>query len=191
MSTFYYYKIDNANNDTSLEQLIQVGSRALRFKFQWAIASEEQFDMVVKYLKDKADTDPILRSSGDYDRSYDWYTYYYSLVGVDLDAWLATDPELPNSIKTASTVARQKELLNLNISEAQTLRPIILLYTEVMRWQFSVSTSDTDTIAGVVESGGWYRNQDTKYSFMFYTNRDVITKDSLSEVYIVFEVYDE
>ena len=184
----YYYKLDVDSSETSVTQMIQAGTKTIQFDFQWAVASEEQFNLVARYLTNKANTDPLY-DDGEYDRSYDWYTYYMDLAGVDLDTWLDTNPILPHSIY-GLTRSRQKSLLRLNITEAQSLQPAILLYTEVLKWQFTATVSG-DTTVGYVQPGGWYRNQDNSYSFRFLSGQTRIGKEDLSNVYIVFEVYDE
>lgn len=186
----YYYKIDNANNETDFTQLIRVGSRTLEFRFQWAIVSEEQFDIVVRYLRQKANTDPILRRNGNYDREYNWYVYYMNLVGLDLNEWLDSGPELPASI-VHKPRNKQLALLKSFIKEVRTLQPAVLLYADVLKWGFKMTCDDLPTTVGNVQPGGWYHNQSDKLSFRFTSKLDNIDKESISQVVIEFEVYDE
>lgn len=186
----YYYKIDNQNNEDNFTQLIRVGSRTLEFHFQWAIVSEEQFKIVVEYLKKKADTDPILRRNGNYDREYDWYSFYIALVGVDLEEWLDGDPELPTSL-ISKTRTKQLSLVRTYIKEVLALQPAVDLYTDLLKWGFQMTCDDLDTAVGNVQPGGWYHNQDTKLAFRFTSEIDYIGRNDISQVIIEFEVYDE
>lgn len=186
----YYYKIDNSSESRSFTQLIQVGMRTLEFHFQWAIVSEEQFRLIVNYLNRRANTDPILRRNGNYDRDYNWYTYYIDLVGTNLEEWLGGNPEIPESL-IGKTRAKQLSLLRMYIGEAISLQPAVRLYTDLLRWGFRMTCDDLDTVVGFVQPGGWYHNQDSKLSFRFTSAMEDINEESISQVVIEFEVYDE
>lgn len=190
MASTYYFKLDNPSNEPSLTQDIQVGNRTIRFQFQWAVVSEEQFNLILQYVRTRAKNEPILRNGGAYDRTYNWYEYYISLVGVNLTEWLDTDPEIPIFIQN-EPISRKIELLNNRITEAKALKPAVDLYTDILKWQFTASSVDTENTVGYVQPGGWYRNQDNTYAFRFVTNLDYVDRTHLSEVYIVFEVYNE
>lgn len=186
----YYYRITNEGNETNFKQLIRVGTRILTFQFQWAIISEEQNQNVEEYLRRKANTDPILRKSGNYDRDYSWFEYYNNLIGVDLDTWVATAPELPISVLTKSK-SQQINLLNSYIEEAKALSPIITLYTDLLKWGFTMQGEDIEYTVGLVQPGGWYHNQNNKLSFRFTSELPRIDVDTIDQVIIEFEVYDE
>lgn len=186
----YYYKINNQNNEDSFTQLIRVGNRTVEFHFQWAIVSEEQFGMVSRYLNRKANTDPILRRNGNYDRDYNWYSYYISLVGIDLGQWLDSQPELPISLIDKPRT-KQLSLLRTNIQAVLELQPAVVLYMDLLKWGFQMSCDDLDTAVGNVQPGGWYHSQDTKLSFRFTSEMETIGRDDISQVIIEFEVYDE
>lgn len=190
--TSYYYNIADVDTSlTTVTQIVTVGSRTLTFTFQWAVASEEQAQLVDKYLTRLAASDPLKMADGGYNREYDWYSYYIALASVDLDEWLDSDPTLPVSVLKEDTRAGQKQVLRRNISTASTLSPVILLYSETLRWQFQVTCADTDTITGLVEPGGWFRNQDSKFAFRFHSARTYIGKEDINELALEFEVYDE
>ena len=191
MTTYYYNMTDIDTSATKVSQVIVVGDRTLTFQFQWAVASAEQGSLVASYLINRAASDPLLNADGNYNRTYDWYEYYAALFSIDLDEWLDSNPILPVSVINANNRAQQKTVLNRNITEARTLTPIVQLYTETMRWQFQASTADLDTITGIVEPGGWFRNQDAHYAFRFHSARDYIGQGDLNELAIEFEVYDE
>lgn len=190
--TPYYFSIEGIDtSQTTVTQVITVGARVLTFQFQWAIASAEQGDMVLKYLINRAKSDPLQMEDGNYNRDYDWFNYYLPLIGQDLDAWLDTNPILPVSVLSQPDRASQKRVIQQYLIEVATLQPIILLYTETMRWQFQCSCADTDTITGIVEPGGWFRNQDSEFAFRFRSARDYIGKEDINELALEFEVYDE
>lgn len=191
MTTYYYNMADIDTEATKVSQVIVVGQRTITFQFQWAVASAEQGSLVASYLMRKASSDPLLLVDGNYNRNYDWYEYYAALFNVDLDIWLDSDPVLPASVVKASNRLQQKTILNRNITEARTLTPIVQLYTETMRWQFQAETAGLDTTTGLVEPGGWFRNQDSHYAFRFHSAREYIGQGDLNEIAIEFEVYDE
>lgn len=187
--TSYTCAVHNDKDADSFTQIIQVGSHLLTFEFQWAIVSEEQYALISRYLTNKSSNDPLI-VSGEYDRTYNWFDYYYALVGKDLDEWLDSNPLIPVSLsgKPRST---QKQLLNIYITEAQSLEPAIRLYTDIIKWQFTMAGPDVDTAVGYVQPGGWYHNQDNTLAFRFISELDNIDRDTISEVTLQFEVYDE
>lgn len=186
----YYYKLSDVSiEETRVSKAIRVGNRTITFNFQWAISSEEQCNMVLKYLIKKANADPLL-VHGNVDRDYNWLTYYVNLIDVDLNDWLDTNPAIPFSIKEY-TRERQIQVLNIRIQEAKELAAIVNQYTEVLRWQTTVTTPDTDSTSCFVELGGWNRNQDNHFAFRFLSGRQYIGRNDLNELYIEFEVYDE
>lgn len=186
----YYYKLENiSKEETAVSKAIRVGNRTITFNFQWAIASEEQCNMVMKHLVKRADTDP-LSVQGNMDRTYNWLGYYVSLADKDLNEWLDTNPSIPFSIKSLPR-NRQIQILQYRIQEALSIAAIVDQYVEVMRWQVSVVSADTDPTSCFVELGGWNRNQDNHYAFRFLSGRQYIGREDLNELYIEFEVYDE
>lgn len=184
----YYYKITDSTGGPRVAQNIQVGTKTIHFVFQWAVASEEQFNIIARYLTGKASNDPLYDGE-QYIREYDWYSYYISLVGKDLDKWLDAQKVLPVSLLNKSR-DQQKYLLGIYIKEAIALHPAIQLYTEVLRWSFT-ATLDSEATVGYIIPGGWYRNQDNTYAFRFMSGQEVIGRNDINNVYIVFEVYDE
>lgn len=186
----YYYKLqDISTEDTHVVQKIQVGSKSLTLTFQWATASEEQCNMILKYLADMAKTDPIQMSNGNYVRDYDWLNYYVGLSDVDLNDWLDSVHDIPVAI-----VGKDRDVqiryLQYRIGEALSITSIIRQYIEVMRWQVTVTGTDVSPTACLVELGGWNRHQDNAYSFRFLSGREYIGRNDLNELYIEFEVYE-
>lgn len=187
--TRYSYDITLEESSTSFTKLIQVGNRALTFAFQWAVVSEEQYALIERYLTTKAQSDPLFEN-GEFNRSYDWFSYYYSLKDTDLDTWLDSGPVLPASLHNKSR-EQQLYLLNIYITEAKSLEPAISLYKDVLKWEFTMTCDDLDTAVGYVQPGGWYHHQDNSLSFCFVSALDNIGKDDITKVSIMFEVYDE
>lgn len=189
MST-YYCAIDVDSNDSSPKMSIQAGQQTLDLSFQWAVASTEQYALVEKYITQKSFTDPILRTTGEYDREYNWYEYYAALVNTDLEEWLSETTELPQSLRNKDKDT-QLRLLNTYVQEARDLTPIVTLYSECICWQFSISsTNDTMPVTGFVRPGGWYRGDDT-YSIKFVTLLDKVGRYDLNKCILVIEVADE
>lgn len=187
--TTYYHQLESPTND-KLTQLVQVGRHTIHMDFQWAIASQEQLDMILRYIERMANSDPIVRSGHEYDRSYNYVLYYTDLAGVDLDTWLDSNPDLPKSLIGKSRDI-QKTALYERISEMSALLPTINQYLEVLRWQVKVTTDGTHQTIAVVEPGGWFRNQDNTYAFRFMSEKAYIGREDLNKVYVEFEVYDE
>ena len=185
----YTCKIHNDRDADAFTQMIQVGSYVLTFNFQWAIVSEEQYTMILRYLNNKASNDPLV-TAGNYIRNYDWFEYYNALKNKNLDEWLDSNPLLPVSLSGKSR-SEQKRLLNIYLTEMLSLEPAVLLYKDILKWQFTVTGSGIDTAVGYVQPGGWYHNQDGVLSFRFISELDKIDRDTISEVTIQFEVYNE
>lgn len=185
----YYCPIYNDDNLDSFIQTIQVGSHVLTFHFQWAIVSEEQYKLIYRYLADKSLNDPLF-IDGNYTREYDWYDYYYNLIGKDLESWLDTKPNLPASI-IGQTRNTQLMRLKNNITEVESLEPAIRLYGDILRWQFTMTSPGLTTTVGYVQPGGWYHNQNNTLSFRFASSLDTISKSTITAVTIQFEVYDD
>lgn len=187
----YYYKFnDIPSGETSVTKSISVGSRTITFDFQWAIASEEQCNMVLRYLVKRAESDPLVVGKN-IDRTYNWLEYYVRLSEEDLNAYLDNPgARIPFAIKGLPR-NRQIQILSYRIQEALSILSIVDQYVEVMRWQVTVSTADTDPTACFVELGGWNRNQDNHFAFRFLSGLPYIGKDNLNELYVEFEVYDE
>lgn len=185
----YMYTITLEELQDSFTELIQVGNYILQFDFQWSVVTEEQGGYVLQYLRNRAMNDPILKSFG-LDRSYSWYQFYIGLVNIDLGEWLNTNPELPLSLHKVSR-GRQLELLNNRIAEVKTLRPAVTLYHEMLKWHFTMTSSELGTTVGCVLPGGWYRNKDANLAFRFTSALPTIGKDDITKVTIEFEVYDE
>ena len=175
---------------TTVINNIQVGKDIISFRFQWAVASEEQYNIVLNYINTKTKSDPLM-IDGSYSYNYDYMGYYLALKGKtdeELNEWLDTKPVLPNSILT-SVRASQLLMLKKRIAECLILEPVVAQYKEVVKWQFRAVFRDQVTV-GVIEPGGWYRNQDPYMSFRFVSELAYIGRKDFNNVAIEFEVYD-
>ena len=173
---------------TTIYKNISVGSNIIQFRFQWAVASEEQYNIIMKYLDTKTKSDP-LNADGAFTYDYDYMTYYLGLATKteeELDEWLDTDPVLPNSIKVAPRIS-QIAMLRNRIAECVALAPTISQYKEVMLWQFH-SLFNNETNVGLIQLGGWYRTQDPLLRYRFVSPLTYIGKDDFDKVTIEFEV---
>lgn len=191
MALLYSYTLTQPEeNQDRLVQNISVGSKTLQFTFQWASTSQEQYDIIMRFLTNRAIADPLILGDT-YVRDYDYLDYYMRLSGMreeDLEEWLAEAPPLPKSISLAPRVS-QLILLKERIAMCEALQPTIDQYQEVLRWSFKMRYNE-ETNVGVIEPGGWYRNQDPEFSFRFVSDLPKIQYKDLGNVTIEFEVYD-
>lgn len=192
MSVLYTIPLSLPDNDTTtIVNNIQVGTGTIRFRFQWAVASEEQYNIVMDYINTKTKSDPM-DNNGVYSYDYDYVAYYMGLSGrtdEQLNNWLDTDPILPHSIRIASRPS-QLLMLHKRIAECETLDPVIKQYKEVLRWQFQATYKGQIT-TGFIEPGGWYRNQDPELCFRFVSELPYIGRNDFNNVTIEFEVGNE
>lgn len=176
---------------TTVYKEITVGPYNLSMRFQWAVASEEQYNILRGYINNKTRSDPML-IEGAYTYDYDYMAYYLALADKteeELNSWLDTDPVLPLSISTASR-ASQLIMLKNRIKECTALEPVFAQYEEVIKWQFHLSF-DGETNVGVIEPGGWYRDQDSRLCFRFVSELTRIGRDDFDNVTMEFEVNNE
>lgn len=189
MSSIYTFPLSYPEpGATTIYKNIQVGSNIVQFRFQWAIASEEQYNIIMQYLDTKTKSDP-LNDDGAFTYDYNYMSYYMPLAGKteeELGEWLDTNPVLPNSIKTASR-SSQLAMLQNRIAECVSLHPTIKQYRETLRWQFH-SFFNNETNVGLIELGGWYRTQDPLLRYRFVSPLTYIGKDDFDKVTIEFEV---
>jgi len=191
MSTVYRAQLSKqSDEDTTIIKNIDVGDKSVLFRFQWAIVSEEQYDIVLNYIDTKRKSDP-LNIDGAYTYDYDYMEYYLNLAPMteaELNAWLDTNPVLPSSIQNKP---RESQILTLNrrIAECEALKPVLDQYKEIVKWQFH-ATYQGQTTVGYIEPGGWYRSQDPEFSFRFISDLEYIGRNDFNNVTIEFEVRD-
>lgn len=192
MSTLYTLPLSLPDLETTtVVNNVRVGSEMVQFRFQWAVASDEQYNLIMRYINTKTRSDP-LNDDGTFTYEYDYLSYYLALKDMDdaeLNAWLDTAPVLPNSIATAVR-ASQLLMLKGRIKESTALKPVVDQYKEVLRWQFQATYKGQITI-GFIEPGGWYRNQDPDLCFRFVSELPYIGYKDFNNVTIEFEVGNE
>lgn len=194
MKTLYELPLKKPSGEpeaTTIYKNIMVGSLSLPFRFQWAVASEEQYNILLAYISRKTKSDPLF-IDGVYTYNYDYMAYYLALADKteqELIDWLDTDPVLPTSIALAPR-ASQLIMLKTRIKECTALDPVLQQYKEVIKWQFHVIL-DGETNVGVIEPGGWYRNQDSTLCFRFVSPLPHIGRNDFDRVTIEFEVGNE
>lgn len=192
MSTLYTLPLSLPDFETTtVINNVRVGSEMVQFRFQWAVASDEQYNLIMRYINTKTRSDP-LNDNGTFTYEYDYLSYYLALKDMDdaeLNAWLDTDPVLPNSIVN-SVRASQLLMLKGRIKECVALKPVVDQYKEVLRWQFQATYKGQITI-GFIEPGGWYRNQDPDLCFRFVSELSYIGYKDFNNVTIEFEVGNE
>lgn len=173
---------------TTIYKSIVVGSRTIQFRFQWAIASEEQYNIVLQYLATKTKSDPLY-VDGAYTYNYDYLEYYaplYAMTDEELNDWLDSEPALPASVQKAERPS-QILILRERAEIAATLVPVVAQYKEVLKWQFH-ATYNGETTVGVIEPGGWYRSQDVDIQFRFVSPLAYIGRNDFERVTLEFEV---
>ena len=189
MSVLYSLQLSLPEEEaTTVINTIQVGNESIDFRFQWAVASEEQYNLILQYIDTKTRSDP-LDDHGTFSYNYNYMEYYLTLEDMndqELNAWLDTDPVLPHSVAVAVR-AEQLLVLKKRIKECVTLRPVILQYRDVVKWQFRATYKGQVTV-GIVEPGGWYRHQDPELSFRFVSELPYIGHKDFNNVTIEFEV---
>ena len=189
MSTRYILPITvSEEGATTVYKNVTVGPYIFYFKFQWAVASDEQLNLILRYIDTRTRSDPLL-VRGAYTYDYDYMKYYLPLANYteeQLVEWLQTTEILPSSIIQASAPSKLL-ILQENIETCKTLKPILDQYKETVRWQFRASCNG-EVITGFLETGGWYWNQDEHVCFRFISDLDTIDRDHLDKVTIQFEV---
>ena len=173
---------------TTIFKNITVGEKTIQFRFQWAIASEEQYAIIQQYLTTKTKSDPLY-IDGAYTYNYDFIEYYAPLADMtdaELEEWLSEDHPLPASVLNLSVPA-QLAILKPRAKEAASLAPVVAQYKEVLKWQFHALYEDEVTV-GVIEPGGWYRSQDVALQFRFVSPLAHIGRNDFERVTLEFEV---
>lgn len=194
MRTLYELPLTKPSGEpeaTTIYKNITVGTLTLPFRFQWAVASEEQYNILIDYVSRKTKSDPMY-VDGAYTYNYDYMAYYLALAGKteqELIDWLDSNPSLPMSIATAPR-ASQLIILKNRIKECVALEPVLQQYREVIKWQFHV-TIEGEINIGVIEPGGWYRNQDSTISFRFVSPLTHIGRNDFDKVTMEFEIGNE
>lgn len=193
----YTYKLSKTDEDSFVVQL-SAGKHEMRLSFLWAIANQEQYDMIKRQLTRMADNDPLLGKGGVIIHNYNYVEYYLEMKGksdAEIGAWV-TDTEVPhpqsiiNMSSTGEDVRPTINMIKERILECEEIESVLLHYKEVLRWQVSVSVdSDSPTVAAI-QPGGWYRRQEN-VMFRFVSDREAIGKEDLPYVTLQIGVKDE
>lgn len=191
MGTLYRLVLTRPEGDpVTILKNITVANRTIQFRFQWSVASEEQYNILMDYINTKTRSDPLF-IEGVYTYSYNYIEYYIKLYGKtdqELEEWLDSKPVLPASILNMQRPAQITALKNRS-RECAALVPILSQYKELLRWQFR-AIYEGEINVGYVEPGGWYRNQDRDMCFRFVSELPYIGKNDFNKAAIEFEVGD-
>ena len=95
--------------------------------------------------------------------------------------------ELRHTAQGMSVTVRTTWTISLS---STALEPVFAQYEEVIKWQFHLSF-DGETNVGVIEPGGWYRDQDSRLCFRFVSELTRIGRDDFDNVTMEFEVNNE
>ena len=184
----YEFKLQDTSDDFTTA--VQVGTHAASLRCTWAIASNEQSDILEKSIREASLRDPLIsRDKMTISRAYDWVEFYYNIRYADLEQWFNTADMIPQSITGMST-SQAVSVIQQRVVIAESTVNLRTLYKETLRWQFTWK-GDEDTITGFIQPGGWYRWQDRSYAFRFVSDREYIGKDDLPYIKVEIEVYDE
>jgi hypothetical protein len=184
--SFSLTDLTGISDPTDFSISISVSDKVFNCRFLWAIATQEQYDLMHQELVNNATNDPLMGGTSPV-RDYDWVEYYLALQDVDLDEWLDEQTVLPASIINKSRY-EQVTIIQQNIAKALEYQETLQIFQETLRWQVTVHevTSDDTTVA-VVQPGGWY-NYFTDVSFRFVSGYNYIGKDDLQYVTMEFDI---
>ena len=195
MANIYTYQMTHTEEDgDDFITSIQVGDYIVQFRFLWPTASYEQYSNIERHYNKMTKNDPLI-ADDIINTDYNYIVYYLkardeikNIVSPNpYRDWLDSQEYLPRSISVAPSMS-QELMLQERIAECSTVEPIIAQYIEVLRWQFRMSFEDEVNV-GTITPGGWYRNQNTMFSFRFVTELESVGRDDINNVTIQFEVY--
>lgn len=188
MATTYSLTLAN-NGNTSFEEDWLIGTHQIKAKFLWAIVTQEQSDLLEQYNTTLAQSDPLELASGGYNRDYDYINYYISLYGVDLIEWIASNPDLPNSVAHKEDWEKIS-IIGDRITECMEINTLRKEFREAMRWQVTLIEGEEITSC-VIEPGGWFRYPNEHWAIRFVSDLTYIGLNDLGQVTVECEVYDE
>ena len=82
----YEFKLQDTSDDFTTA--VQVGTHAASLRCTWAIASNEQSDILEKSIREASLRDPLMsRDKMSISRAYDWVEFYYSIRYADIEQW--------------------------------------------------------------------------------------------------------
>lgn len=190
--TTYTLDIPEDNIDDSFELVVSVGSKSITMSFLWDNAAEEQYNELVQACKVESQSDP-LKEVGYYNKDYDYIEYWEQFRNMSqqqrLD-WCKNPTWAPPASFSGLSPERQVVLIGEHLEDTQEATRRLTVFKECMRWQVKADY-EGDIDVAVVQTGGWYRQQNSIYAFRFVSSLDEIGRDDLKTVTIEFEVYDE
>ena len=184
--TTYYHTISRPTDATTFSMLVAAGSAHLTFDFVWDTVNEEQYSVVYRALKARAESDPLLYSDKTIDREYNWIDWYTSLP-LDIATALEEGMEYPQSIKDLSNEDKAA-ILESRREEAYELKDMIAQYVTQLVWNVAVTDTNGVTHTGTVTPGGWINSLGLDWRVRFVSSLTRIGKEDLGKLYIEFEV---
>lgn len=190
----YVATLDPDEGTDNYTVTIQAGPLNIQFIFQWAVATQEQYDGFERYYINLAKNDPLVGLHGE-DRNYNYIEYYISIYQWKLEnnkttaQWLAGQQVLPRTVREAQAGYPQEFIIDKRINECISILPLLRQYQDTLLWHFTVSCNGERT-TGYVIPGGWYREGFDSFAFRFTSTPESIDKDSLGLVTVEVEVYE-
>lgn len=146
---------------------ISAGSKEYQCHFLWDIATQEQYDNLVKEIAMLSATDPLV-TGDEYVRDYNWVEYYIThfegLSDSEIIEWVSSSTSIPQSLRNKSSY-QITVIVKENLEKAQAYAEQLVEYNELLRWQCTVTCEDVKTTT-IVQPGGWY-NYDSGNAFRF------------------------
>lgn len=189
MSDLYTLQLQNLEEATSLSFNIKVVNRNLVLTLNWPTYIEEQYNIILQYFTDCAQSDPLV-TPDEFVRNYDYCNYYLPLFDkteTELREWIQNTPILPQSIKTGSNDNEKYSRLLQNLQRCKAAWPLIIQYRDILCWNAQVLL-EGDVTTGLVRPGGWYRTGDSELQFRFTARTDTVGRGDLGNVTVEFLV---
>lgn len=177
----------SSDNDTE----VTAGDRSFQLHITWPTAVQEQRDNLERQLQELSDSDP-LASKEVIQRDYDYLEYYNAIpaYGAGMEAWLAEQEFIPQSIKGLDTTTQLSVL-----QERKNLCAGLTSYKEdlddQLHYQITVIDDLNNKYVLDVRLGGWFNNQDNYWAIRFTSAVDHIKQGQLSLVTMEMEIYDQ
>lgn len=184
----YVADLSDITVQDNVSQLIKVGDSVLTFEFSWDIIARQEYLDLLRSLVNLADGDPLYNTETKlYVRDYDYLNYYLSIPS-DIDAWLANDPMLPNSMSGMDNL-QIEEYIEERRSFCEEIQALLKQLQDILKWHVTIYLENEILTTGLLTLGGWYLYQ-SNLRIRFYTDSDLSSIDynDLSKVKIMFGV---
>ena len=187
-----YYTTINEVTDTDFVKTVQAGSKSFTLHFVWDEASEEQWDILYRGLKDRASSDPLITDElATINRDYDWIDYMLSLpANTALEEALEAGMEYPQSIRNLSISGKVNQLIEWR-DEAEELEKVRDAWDRCRYWHCTIITEVGEEFTCDVVPGGYMHNQSSEWKFQFMSDLERIGKDDLTKMTIYAEVEED